>query len=187
MRWRDHADSLIFDEAHTLEDAATDALTQEVTGADIADTLAYLHRSEGNGSSGLRTRLARAVGLSLREGPAAALALAVADVRGALTAASTALHHFLHEHDHKRDDEAHYDHVFPYVPVAEGRPWLRAAMAVHGLIPALDGAAAALEALAAAVQERDLVDDHYHKPGLLAEAVGARIRLRELADGLRHC
>ena len=55
---------------------------------------------------------------------------------------------------------------------------------MHGLIPALDGAAAALEALAAAVQERDLVDDHYQKPGLLAEAVGARLRLRELADGL---
>lgn len=183
-RWRDHADSLIFDEAHTLEDAATDALTQEVTGADIADTLAYLHRSEGNGSSGLRTRLARAVGLSLREGPAAALVLTVADVRGALTAASTALHHFLHEHDHKRDDETRYDHVFPYAPVAEVRPWLRAAMAVRGLIPALDSAAAALESLAAAVQERDLVDDRYHKPGLLAEAVGARIRLRELADGL---
>ena len=183
-RWRDHARHLILDEAHTLEDAATDALTFEVNGADIADVLAYVHRREGDGSTGLRVRLARAVGLSRREGAASDLALAVGDATGILGSASMSLHQFLHEHDHKRDDEARYDHSFPYASIAESRPWIRATQPVRALIPALREVERAIGALLVEVQARPVVDEHVSLSALVPETQAVRQRLLDLGSWL---
>lgn len=183
-RWTNQAPRVLLDEAHELEDAATNALALEVGGAQIGALLDYLHRTEGASSQGLRIRMARAFGLSRREGVARELALAVAEARAGLEAASIAVHSFLDEHDHKRDPEASYGHSFPYEPVATQRPWLRTAQTLRTLEVRLRDVERVVGALLDAVVGRPLVDRRYHARTLLAEAVGARQRLREAADAL---
>lgn len=77
--WLDHAKHLVLDEAHNLEDSATDALTSEV-GEDELDLLcdALDPRTGGGGVVG---RLARAARWSVREAPLSHMRRCVADVR----------------------------------------------------------------------------------------------------------
>lgn len=186
-RWAAHFEHVVLDEAHTLEDAATEALSAHVSGRDIAATLAYINRPERDGagragSAGLRVRFARAFGLAPRENACAALAHRVGEAEVALEAASLALRRFLHEHDHKRDVEARYGHSFPYAAVAAQRAWLRAAGPTRTLAGALRAVDSAVGALVVAAADRPIVDHHYVAATLLAEAQGVRTRAREAAE-----
>lgn len=190
-RWAAHFARVVLDEAHNLEDAATEALSAHVSGRDVAAVLAYINRPERDGagrswSAGLRTRFARAFGLAAREDPCAAVAHQVGEAEVALETASLALRRFLHEHDHKRDVEARYGHSFPYAAVATQRAWLRAAGPTRALAAALRAVDAAVGTLVTAAIDRPIVDHHYVAATLLAEAQGVCTRMREAAQTIEE-
>ena len=65
--WLDHAKHLVLDEAHNLEDSATDALTSEISEEEVEQLCDALAPRRGRG--GTVARLARAARWSVREGP----------------------------------------------------------------------------------------------------------------------
>lgn len=178
----ERVNQVVVDEAHDLESAATDALTLEVSGLEIARTLGAIHRSEGQGSTGWRIRTSRAFGLSLREGEPAALARTVASAQAGLEVVSTAIHHYLHEYDHKRADELRYPHVYAYAARATTRPWLRLNAAAEELSKQLRQVAVAIDAVLGTVGSAPLVDSRYFAAGLLSEGRSLAARLRIQAD-----
>lgn len=83
--WLDHARHLVLDEAHNLEDSATDALTAEIGVGEIEQLCDAIDPS-GTGS-GTLGRLARAARWSVRESP-------LTDVRRCVTAIRNQLPRF---------------------------------------------------------------------------------------------
>ena len=77
--WMDHAKRLILDEAHNLQDAATDALTSEISENEIEQLCDAIAPSRGNG--GIVGRLARAARWSVRAQPLADVRRSVSAVR----------------------------------------------------------------------------------------------------------
>jgi ATP-dependent DNA helicase RecQ len=181
-RWIDSCPQIVIDEAHNLEDAATDALTLEVVGRQIAALLDFVSRREGAGGTGWRVRVARAFGLPRREGTMHDLAHTVGQARETLTSASISLHQFLHDHDHRRQADARYGHSFEYLPVAEKRHWLVAIGPVRNLAVALKATATAIGGTLEAITVHAAIDHLVSIPGLLAEGASVRKRLDETAD-----
>lgn len=87
--WLDHAKHLVLDEAHNLEDAATDALTSEIGENEIEQLCDAVAPTRGDG--GTVTRLARATRWSVRVQPLADVRRSVAAVREQLTRFGAAL------------------------------------------------------------------------------------------------
>ncbi|MDE0319837.1 MAG: RecQ family ATP-dependent DNA helicase [Acidimicrobiaceae bacterium] len=87
--WMDHAKRLVLDEAHNLEDAATDALTSETGENEIEQLCDAVAPTRGDG--GTVTRLARATRWSVRGQPLADVRRSVAAVREQLTRFGAAL------------------------------------------------------------------------------------------------
>ncbi len=83
--WLDHARHLVLDEAHNLEDSATDALTAEIGVGEIEQLCDAIDPSSGGG--GTVGRLARAARWSVRESP-------LTDVRRCVTAVRDQLPRF---------------------------------------------------------------------------------------------
>ncbi|WP_419554314.1 RecQ family ATP-dependent DNA helicase [Candidatus Poriferisodalis sp.] len=80
--WLDHAKHLVLDEAHNLEDSATDALTAEI-GENEVDQLCDAIAPSGRGG-GTVGRLARAARWSVRDAPLTDLRRCVSGVRDQL-------------------------------------------------------------------------------------------------------
>lgn len=80
--WLDHAKHLVLDEAHNLEDSATDALAAEIGEREIEQLCDAIAPSGGGG--GTVGRLARAARWSVREAPLADLRRCVSAVRNQL-------------------------------------------------------------------------------------------------------
>ncbi len=80
--WLDHAKHLVLDEAHNLEDSATDALTDEISASQIEQLCDAIVPSGGIG--GTASRLARAARWSVRESPLTDLRRCVSAVRDQL-------------------------------------------------------------------------------------------------------
>ena len=184
-RWVDNTPRVVLDEAHNLEDAATNALTVEVAGERVRALLESVARIEGKGSSGWRVRVGRAFGVPRGDGVLRDLALAVEEAQAALVGASVALHRFLHLHDHRKREEARYPHSFEYRPVAEKRPWLLAVAPVNVLVAALASCVVVVDKVLEAVAERELADETYSAAGVRAEGSALRRRLVETGDLLR--
>jgi ATP-dependent DNA helicase RecQ len=87
--WLDDAKRLVLDEAHNLEDSATDALTAEVGVSEIEQLCEAIVPSGGMG--GTVSRLARAARWSLRESPLTDLRRSVSAVRDQLPRFSSEL------------------------------------------------------------------------------------------------
>ncbi len=83
--WLDHAKYLVLDEAHNLEDSATDALTAEIGVGEIEQLCDAIDPS--GAGSGTLGRLARAARWSVRESP-------LTDVRRCVTAVRNQLPRF---------------------------------------------------------------------------------------------
>ena len=80
--WLDHAKHLVLDEAHNLEDSATDALTAEIGVSEIEQLCDAI--DPGVGGGGTVGRLARAARWSVREAPLTDLRRCVSAVRDQL-------------------------------------------------------------------------------------------------------
>ncbi|WP_419838022.1 RecQ family ATP-dependent DNA helicase [Candidatus Poriferisodalis sp.] len=91
--WLDHAKHLVLDEAHNLEDSATDALTAEI-GENEVDQLCDAIAPSGRGG-GTVGRLARAARWSVRAAPLTDLRRCVSAVRDQLPRFGSALSAYL--------------------------------------------------------------------------------------------
>ncbi len=80
--WPDHAKHLVLDEAHNLEDSATDALTDEISASQIEQLCDAIAPNGGVG--GTVSRLSRAARWPVRESPLADLRRCVFAVRDQL-------------------------------------------------------------------------------------------------------
>ncbi len=80
--WLDHAKHLVLDEAHNLEDSATDALAAEIGEREIEQLCDAIAPSGGGG--GTVSRLARAARWSVRDAPLTDLRRCVSAVRDQL-------------------------------------------------------------------------------------------------------
>ncbi len=87
--WLDHAKRLVLDEAHNLEDAATDALTSEIGENEIEQLCDAVAPQQGTG--GIVGRLARAARWSMRAPPLADVRRCVSAVREQLPRFGTEL------------------------------------------------------------------------------------------------
>lgn len=142
--WLDHAKRLVLDEAHNLEDAATDALTSEIGENEIEQLCDVVAPLRGNG--GIVGRLARAARWSVRVSPLVDVRRSVSAVREQLPRFGAALTHYVRvrtaastedrypsSHRIRRGiDTAHPDY---YAVLREGRAL---AEALKGIVGELD-------------------------------------------------
>ena len=91
--WLHHSKHLILDEAHNLEDAATDALSDEVSQDDIADLCNSVW--DPSSRSGMAASLARAARWPIGAEPLSAILRATEETRSASAQFGPALVHYL--------------------------------------------------------------------------------------------
>lgn len=184
--WLDHAKHLVLDEAHNLEDSATDALTAEIGEHGIellCEEVAPTH-----GSAGTVGRLARAARWSMREAPLSDVRRCVAAVRDQLprfgaefsayvrtrTAASADDHYPSSYRIRRGIDTAHPDY---YKVLREGR----------SLAEALEGVVGELDAINLPQQlegryQRDRLEAEVRRLGRFARSAAKTLRRVVHAD-----